>query len=127
MYLRVFLYAQPVKSKRGADVVMALKRILRGPKTPIRTDRGMEFRRKEVSKYLNSQNIHHMYAYNTETKANYAVRVIKTIKHKFFRYLLKNRTRRYIDISQDVVRSYNHTFHRSLGENPAAISSENEG
>ena len=26
-----FLYAQPVKSKRGADVVMALKRILRAP------------------------------------------------------------------------------------------------
>ena len=38
-----FLYAQPVKSKRGADVVMALKRILTGPKKPntIRTDRGM--------------------------------------------------------------------------------------
>ena len=68
-----------------------------------------------------------MYAYNTETKANYAEKVIKTIKYNIFRYLLKNRTRRYIDILQDVVCSYNHTSQRSLGENPAAISSENEG
>ena len=124
-----FLYAQPVKSKRGADLVTVLKRILTAPKKPktIRTDRGMEFRSKEVNTYLKSQNIHHLYAYNTETKANYAERVIKTIKHKIFRYLLKNRTRRYIDILQDVVHSYNHTSHRSLGENPAAISMENEG
>ena len=124
-----FLYAQPVKSKRGADVVMALKRILTGPKKPntIRTDRGMEFRSKEVNKYLYSQSKHHMYAYNTETKANYAKRVIKTLKHKICRYLLKNRTSRYIDILQDFVHSYNHTHHRSLGENPAAISVKNEG
>ena len=124
-----FLYAQPVQSKRGADVVTALKRILTGPKKPntICMDRGMEFRSKEVKTYLKSQNIHHSYAYNTETKENYAERVIKTIKHKIFRYLLKNRTRRYIDVLQDVVHIYNHTFHRSLGENPAAISSENEG
>ena len=85
-----FLYAQPVQSKRGADVVKVLKRILTGPKKPntIRTDRRMEFRSKEVNTYLKSQNIHHSYAYNAE-------RVIKTIKHKIFRYLLKNRTRRY--------------------------------
>ena len=110
-----FLYAQPFKSKRDADLVTALKRILAGPKKPktIRTDRGMQFRSKEVDTYLKSQNIHHLYAYNTETKANYAERVIKTIKHKIFRYLLKNRALRYIDILQDVVQSYNHTSHRS--------------
>ena len=122
-----FLF-QPVQGKRGADVVTALKRTLTGPKKQnrIRTDRGMEFRSKEVNTYLKSQNIHHSYAYNTETKANYAERVIKTIKHKIFRYLFKNRTRRYIDVLQDV-HSYNHTFHRNLGENPAAIALENEG
>ena len=48
-----FLYAQPVKSKRGTDVVKALERILTGPKktNTIRTDRGMEFRSKEVNKF----------------------------------------------------------------------------
>ena len=93
----------------------------------IRTDRGMEFRSKEVSKYLRDQNIHHFYALNTETKANYAERIIKTLKHKLFRYMMKHRTQRYIDVLQDVGYSYNHTIHRSLGKTPATITKDNEG
>ena len=64
---------------------------------------GQEFRNKQVNAYLKSQNIHHFYALNTETKANYAERLIKTLKHKLFRYMLKNRTQNYIDVLQDVV------------------------
>ena len=55
----------------------------------MRTDRGQEFRSKVVNAYLKSQNIQHFYALNTETKANYAERLIKTLKHKLFRYMLK--------------------------------------
>ena len=47
----------------------------------VRTDQGMEFRSKEVNAYLKSQNVHHFNALNTETKANYAERLIKTSKH----------------------------------------------
>ena len=93
----------------------------------VRTDRGMEFRSKEVNAYLKSQKIHHFYALNTETKANYAERLIKTLKHKLFRYMMKNRTQGYIDVFQDIVHSYNHTLHRSLGATPASITEEKEG
>jgi hypothetical protein len=86
----------------------------------------MEFRSKEVNKYLKHISIHHFYTHNTETKANYAERVIKTLKHKIFRYLLKNRTRRYISALQNIVTSYNHTPHRSLGATPISITKENE-
>ena len=41
--------------------------------------------------------------------------------------MLKNRTQRYIDVLQDVVYSYNHTVHRSLGQSPASITKDNEG
>ena len=61
-----------------------------------------------------------------ETKANYAERVIKTLKHKLFRYLLKNRTERYIDVLKDAVHSYNHTIHRNLGDKPSAIAKAKE-
>ena len=123
-----FAHVQPVKSKKGQDVVDALTRLLSGPRKPntVRTDRGMEFRSKEVNKYLRGQNIHHYYALNTETKANYSERLIKTIKHKMYRYLLKNRTQRYIDVLQDTTYSYNHTIHRSLGTSPATINIQNE-
>ena len=124
-----FAHCQPLKSKRGEDVLRALQLILSGPRKAktIRTDMGQEFRNKQVNAYLKSENIHHFYALNTETKANYAERLIKTLKHKLFRYMLKNRTQRYIDVLQDVVYSYNHTVHRSLGQSPASINKNNEG
>ena len=124
-----FAYGQPIQSKQGTDVVKAMEVILSGPRRPrgVRTDRGMEFRSREFNKYLNQHDIHHRYALNTETKANYAERFIKTLKHRLFRYLLKHNTKRYIDVLQDTVYSYNHTHHRSLGTTPVAITKDNEG
>ena len=109
-----FAHCQPIKNKKGV-VLQALKLILFGTRKPnmIRTYRGQEFRSKDVNAYLKGQNVHHFYALNTETKANYAERLIKTLKHRLFRY-----TQRYIDILQDAVYSYNHTAHRSPGMPP---------
>ena len=124
-----FAYCQPIQSKSGSSMKEALQRILTGPRKPnmVRTDRGMEFRSKEVNGYLREQRIHHFYALNTETKAGYAEILIKTLKHKLFRYMLKHNSKRYIDILQDVVHSYNHTVHNSLGTTPASITKRNEG
>ena len=124
-----FAHCQPVKSKKGSDVLQALQLVLSGTRKPnmIRTDRGMEFRSKAVNKYLRDQHIHHFYALNTETKANYSERLIQTLKHKLFRYMIKHRTQRYIDVLQDVVYSYNHTVHRSLGDKPSAITKAKQG
>ena len=41
--------------------------------------------------------------------------------------MMKNRTQRYIDVLQEIVHSYNHTLHRSLGATPASITEEKEG
>ena len=86
-------HCQPVKSKKGVDVVKPLQLILSGTRKPkmVITDRGIEFRSKEVN--LQAQNIYHFYALNTETKASYSERLIEILKHKLFRYLMKNRTR----------------------------------
>ena len=82
---------------------------------------------KKVNTYLRDQQIHHFYALNTETKANYSERLIKTLTHKLFRYMMKNRTQRYVDVLQDVVHSYNHTVHMSLGDKPSVITKAKEG
>ena len=41
--------------------------------------------------------------------------------------MMKHRTQRYIDVLQDVVYSYNHTIHRSLGKTPATSTKDSEG
>ena len=124
-----YAHCQPSPSKRGTDIVQALQRMFDEERLPrmVRTDRGMEFRAKGVQDLFRERKIHHFYALNTETKANYAERLIKTLKHKLFRYLLKHNTKRYIDILQQMVQSYNHTIHRSLGATPSSITPDKEG
>ena len=85
-----------LKGKKGVDILKALQSVVSGTRKPkmVRTDRGMEFHSKDVNKYLQGQNIYHFYTPNTETKASYSERLIKTLKHKLFRYTMKNRAQR---------------------------------
>ena len=123
-----FASCTPTKSKAGKDVLASMKRLLSGPRRPkvIRTDKGREFNNKDVTQFLSSEGIHHFSAQNAETKANYAERLIKTIKHRLYRYFIKNRTQKYVDILPEVVESYNNTVHSSLGRTPASINEDNE-
>jgi len=67
----------------------ALKNILAEGRSPsrIRTDKGQEFISRLVESFLRQKGIQHLFAQNTEIKANYVERVIKTIKSKMYRYL----------------------------------------
>lgn len=122
-----FAWSQPLKSKEGEEVARGLSLIFKQGRLPktIRTDKGREFRNKTVSKYLNNAEIHHFVTQN-EPKSNYCERLIKTIKGKLFRFMMKQRSKRYIDVLQDVITSYNNTPHRSLGQSPSSINKLNE-
>ena len=112
-----FLWVEPLKTKTGAEVATAIRNIINRGVTPktIRTDSGREFLNKEVAHLFERKNIYHHIARN-DSKANYAERVILTIKRKLWRYFLKKRTHRYIDVLQDLVKGYNSTPHRSLND-----------
>ena len=77
----------------------ALERILH-QKQPemIRTDKEKEFDNKIVSKLFKDRNIHHFNSQNLEVKANYAEKLIKTLKQRMYRYFIGRRTGRYIDV-----------------------------
>ena len=123
-----FGWCIPMKNKTSSETVHAFQKLLKGPRRPklIRTDKGKEFQNTAVNHYLQKLEIHHFVSQNTETKANYAERFIKTIKHKIFRYLMKQRTQRYVDVLDDIISSYSHTVHQSLGRPPASVNKENE-
>lgn len=71
------------------------------------------------------QKVNVIYTQN-ETKANYAERVIRTIKNLMYRYFMKNRTYRYVEILQKLVESYNNRPHRSLGGlSPGSVNENN--
>ncbi|XP_060557374.1 uncharacterized protein LOC132717822 [Ruditapes philippinarum] len=123
-----FAFCQAMKRKKAIDVVKALRAILSGSRKPntVRSDKGQEFRSKDVNKYFDQMGIHHFYAQNTEIKANYIERFIKTLKHKIFRYILQKRNQRYVNVLQDLMSSYNNTTHSSLNATPSSINKVNE-
>ena len=123
-----YLWVQPLKSKQHGPLIEGLRKILASGRIPkeIRSDKGSEFKNRWVNAFFKEKGIHH-YVTQNETKANYAERVIRTIKSMFYRYFTHNRTYRYLDILQDMVHNYNNRPHRSLdGLSPADVTHSNE-
>ena len=123
-----YLWIQPLKSKQHGPVIEGLRKILSSGRIPkeIRSDKGSELRNRWVRDFFKGKGIHH-YVTQNETKANYAERVIRTMKTIFYRYFTHNHTYRYLDVLQDMVRSYNNRSHRSLGGiSPADVTRSNE-
>jgi len=61
---------------------------------------------------------------NEDIKAAVAQRFNRTLKEKMYRCFTAKHTRRYVDVLQDLVNSYNHTYHSSssIGMAPADVS-----
>ena len=54
-------------------------------------------------------------------------RVNRTLKSKHYRYFMAVNSLRYINVLQDLVDSYNNTYHRSIGRAQAIVSLLNVG
>jgi hypothetical protein len=113
------LWVEPLPSKKAQDVVDGFQRIFAKGRKPVkvRSDKGTEFANKTLDKYFQEQDVYHFFTQN-EPKANYAERVIRTIKSRITRYMTHKQTHRYVDILQDVAKSYNSTYHRGIGMTP---------
>ena len=84
----------------------------RRPKN-LRTDKGTEFTNRAVKKLLKDQGIN-AYTTKNETKANYAERVIRTVKGLLYCYFLYRQTYHYIDVLDNIVENYNNRKHSSI-------------
>ena len=61
-----------------------------------------------------------------DTKAAIVERVTRTLKNNMYRYFKAENTFRYLDVLQDLVESYNNTYHCSIGMKPSQVNSRNE-
>ena len=123
------LWVVPVASKHHTHMVQAFKTLFtatnRRPKL-LRTDKGTEFTNRAVKKLMRDENID-AYTTKNETKANYAERVIRTLKGLVYRYFHHKQTYVYTDVLQQLVDNYNQRPHRSLnGLSPDEITTDNE-
>ena len=123
-----YLYTSPLKSLRGEEMVFVFQSLIREidekPKI-LRTDQGSEYKNRSFNRLLNEKQIKHLYTYY-ETKANYAERVIKTIKTKIMKYLSEKNNLKWIDILSDLTYGYNNSVHRSIKMTPKDAKSKNQ-
>ena len=122
-----YVWVIPLKNKTGPALVTAFKKILESGRKPqkIQTDEGTEFFNKHFKDLMKSEEIQLYNTYN-ETKASVVERVIRTLKTRMWRYFTAKRTRRYIDVLQDLVDSYNKSKHRSIQKKPINVTQKNE-
>lgn len=122
-----FAWVVPMLKKTGISVENALKEIFSQGRIPkkIQSDEGKEFLNKNVKALLSKHQIE-LYILDSEMKASVIERFNRTLKEKMYRYFTANRVKRYLNVIQDIVHSYNHSFHRSIKTIPANITVMNE-
>ena len=63
--------------------------------------------------------MHFFTTYNEETKASIVESFNRTLKTKMWKYFTHRETLTYVDVLSEMVASYNHTVHRTIGKPPA--------
>lgn len=123
-----YAWVVPLKTKHGKELVYAFEKILSLGRKPrlLQTDKGTEFVNKTFQSYLRSKNIVFFTTENDDIKASIVERFNRTLKTKMWKYFSHEETVRYIDVLQDLVHSYNHTYHRSIKRAPASVNHRNE-
>lgn len=121
-----FAWAIPLKNKSTRPVISAFTTIFkdRVPKK-LHCDQGNEFVNAACQKFLVSKEIKFYYL-NSEMKASIIERFNRTLKEKMWRYFTYTDSKRYIDVLDQIVNSYNNSYHRSIKMKPVDVNKENE-
>ena len=120
-------YVEPMKDKYGITTLFAMEKIFnRLPDVPkhVITDDGTEFYNFHLRQFFEKNLVNH-YSIRGPHKAAVAERMIRTLKSRLEKYFWENKTRRYVDVLQQMVDNYNNTPHRSIGMAPSEVNLSN--
>ena len=122
-----YAWTRPLKTKTGKEVSQAFESIFAEGRVPqkMRTDRGKEFSNKLCQQTFDKHNVKHFLT-NNEVKANYAERVIRTLKLRLKCYETWKQTHKWKDVIVDITTSYNNTYHRTIKRTPSSVTKENQ-
>jgi transposase InsO family protein len=120
-----YAWVVPLKDKTGKTLKDAFQFIFKSGRRPIRlqTDKGNEFTNRVFQKFLK---VHFFTTYNEETKASIVERFNRTLKTKMWKSFTHRETLTYVDVLPDIVESYNHVVHRTIGIPPAEVTWANQ-
>ena len=108
----------PLNDKSGKSTAAGFMKIFTSGRKPgkVWVDKGREFYNTDVKKLIE------LYSTENEEKSCVVERWNRTMREKMFKYFTANSTRRYIDVLNEMVNSYNNTRHSSIKMTPAKAS-----
>lgn len=120
-------WAVPVKSKTASEVTEAMERILKNVvPLKLQTDKGKEFENSSFKSLMKKYNINFFTTNNFDIKCSVIERFNRTLKDKMFKYFTKSGGRKYIDILDSLIASYNNSYHRSIKMSPNEVNEHNK-
>jgi transposase InsO family protein len=124
-----YAWVVPVRSKASKHVRAAMQQLflMAAPRRPkrVQTDKGAEFHNAQVRKFLNDRGVE-LFSTNSDKKAAVVERFNRTLKSRIYKHFTAWNTRRYINVLQDFVYSYNHSYHRTIGTRPVDVVTDED-
>jgi Integrase core domain/Chromo (CHRromatin Organisation MOdifier) domain len=115
-----YAFVRPLKDKSAKTVLDAFKSILLEAQTKplmVVMDKGTEFMNQHFKNFCDSQKIK-LINPQASVHAAFIERFNRTLQMIIYKYMTENETNRYVDVLQDLVRSYNHRRHRMINMTP---------
>ena len=118
-----FGWIEPLKDKKGETVAAAFEKLFKLARQPrlLWTDKGKEFYNKNVNQLLSKKNIK-LYSTENEEKSSVAERFNRTIKQMMWKMFSANNNTIYIDKIDELLKTYNNSWHRSVKISPLTAS-----
>ena len=125
--LSKFARIATLKTKSADAVTAAFRTLLTDVKpTHLQTDKGTELLNSKFQRMLKDEGIKHYTSQNEDIKCAIVERWHRTLLAKLYRYFTRANTTRYVDILQDLVKSYNNTYHTTIKMTPSQVNAHNE-
>ena len=119
-----YLWVRPLLNKKARSAAQALTSIFhQDNRVPgyISSDQGSEFLGNDFDIMLKRYGIGY-FNHTSIHKAAIVERVQRTFKTKLTKYFQLTHSYEYVDVLNDLVMSYNHSFHRSLQQKPYDVA-----
>lgn len=121
-----YAWVIPLKNKSANSLIEAINTIFKQGRIPkkLRTDQGKEFKDETFQKLMRDNNINFFTTTDDTVKAAVVERFNRTLRERIYRYLYHKNSNTYIDALSGIVKSYNKSYHRTIGMSPESVASE---
>ena len=122
-----YAWAIPLKNKSSKSVVAAFKLLFDDRKPAnLQTDKGTEFINALTRNLFKENRINFYTIENDDVKASVVESFNRTLKSKMWQYFTLKSAHRYVDVLNDLLHSYNNTYHRTIKTSPSEVNRNNE-